>query len=160
MYEKDEESGKELGKKEKKDKQDAFRRMGVLGKLHNIVVHIRSSAARTRLFVSYTERRIPLDNRTRWNSWFYMLVVALQYRSAVDKYVEENLLTLRKDSLTPQDWQLLRMISEFLAPFEKATRKLQGDDATLDQVLPTMDILIEHMDRALVCLSLLLTCKT
>jgi hypothetical protein len=79
-----------------------------------------------------------------------MLIVALEYRSAVDKYVEEYLLTLPKDSLTPQDWQLLRMISEFLAPFEKATRKLQGDDATLDQVLPIMNILIEHMDRALV----------
>ena len=88
-----------------------------------------------------------------------MLIVVLEYRSAVDKYVEKNLSTLLKDSLTPQDWQLLRMISEFLAPFEKATQKLQGNDATLNQVLPTMDILIEHMDRALVCLFSFLTCK-
>jgi hypothetical protein len=159
-YEEDEECGKELGEREKKEKQESFRRMGVLGKLHNVVVNIRSSAARTKLFESFAGRRIPLDNRTRWNSWFHMLVVALEHRSAVDKYVGEHLSTLLKDSLTPQDWQLLRTISDFLAPFEKATRKLQGDDATLDQVLPTMDILIEHMDRALVRLSLFLACQT
>jgi hypothetical protein len=158
-YEEDEESGKQLSERQKKEKQDAFRRMGVLGKLHNIVVHIRSSAARTKQFVSYAGRRIPLDNRTRWNSWYHMLTVALKHRISVDKYVEENLSTLQKDCLTPQDWQLLRIISEFLAPFEKATRKLQGDDATLDKVLPTMDILIEHMSRALVRLSLFLACK-
>lgn len=158
-YEEDEENGKELNEKEKKDKQETFRRMGVLGKLHNIVVHIRSSAARTKLFVSHAGRRIPLDNRTRWNSWFYMLDVALKHKSAVDKYVEENLSTLPKDNLTPQDWQMLRLISEFLAPFEKATRKLEGDNATLDRVLPTMDVLIEHMDRATVCLFSCLACR-
>jgi len=158
-YEEDEESGRELSDRQKKEKQDTFRRMGVLGKLHNIVVHIRSSAARTKLFVSYAGRRIPLDNRTRWNSWYHMLTVALKHRVAVDKYVEENLSMLQKDCLNPQDWQLLRIISDFLAPFEKATLKLQGDDATLDKVLPTMDILIEHMDRALVRLSLFLACK-
>jgi len=75
--------------------------MGVLGKLYNIVIHIRSSAARTKLFMSYAGRRIPLDNRTRWNSWFHMLTVALKHRSTVDKYVEENLSTLQKDCLTP-----------------------------------------------------------
>jgi len=74
--------------------------MGVLGKFHNIIMHIRSSAVYTKLFKSYAGRRILLDNRTRWNSWFYILIVALKYRSVVDKYVEENLSTLLKDSLT------------------------------------------------------------
>jgi len=124
LYEEDKESEKELSKKKKKEKQDSFWYMGILGKLHNIIVHIRSSAARTKLFESYTGRRIPLDNYMRWNSWFYMLIIALEYRSAVNKYIEENLLTLLNNSLTLQDWQLLRIISEFLAPFKKATRKL------------------------------------
>ena len=86
--------------------------------------------------------------------------MALKYRSAVNKYIEENLSTLLNDSLTLQDWQLLRIISEFLAPFKKATRKLQSNNLTLNQVLPTMDILIKHMDRALICLFLFLTYKS
>jgi len=88
-----------------------------------------------------------------------MLIIALEYKSTVNKYIKENLLTLLKDSLTPQDWQLLYMISEFLTPFEKATQKLQGDNVTLNQVLPIIDILIKHMDRALVCLFSFLTYK-
>ena len=50
--------------------------MGPLGKLHNNVVHIRSSANRTTWFKSKARKVIPLDNRTRWNSWFNMLSVA------------------------------------------------------------------------------------
>ena len=74
--------------------------MGVLGKLYNIIIYIRSLAAHTKLFASYTGRRIPLDNCTRWNSWFYILAITLEYRSAVNKYVGENLAMLSKDSLT------------------------------------------------------------
>lgn len=44
---------------------DIREELGPLGKLHNIVVYIRSSPQRTAEFVSLAERRIPLDNRTR-----------------------------------------------------------------------------------------------
>ena len=49
-------------------RQDTFRTMGQLGKLHNIVVHIRRSAGRTKEFKDLAKRIIPLDNRTKWNS--------------------------------------------------------------------------------------------
>ena len=62
MYKKDEESRKELSEKEKKDKQDAFQCISIFGKLYNIIVYIHSSAACIRLFMSYIERRILLDN--------------------------------------------------------------------------------------------------
>ena len=52
-------------------------KMGVMDKLHNIVVHIRASPKRTKEFEAIAGKSIPLDNRTRWNSWFRMLHVAL-----------------------------------------------------------------------------------
>jgi hypothetical protein len=42
--------------------------MGPMGKLHNQVIHIRSSANRTTWFIERAGKMIPLDNRTRWNS--------------------------------------------------------------------------------------------
>ena len=42
--------------------------MGPMGKLHNHVVYIRSSANRTIWFIECAGRMIPLDNRMRWNS--------------------------------------------------------------------------------------------
>ena len=46
-------------------RQDIFRTMGQLKKLHNIIVHICRSADRTKEFKNLAERIIPLDNRTR-----------------------------------------------------------------------------------------------
>jgi hypothetical protein len=42
--------------------------MRPMGKLHNHVVHICSSANRMTWFVEHASKMIPLDNRTRWNS--------------------------------------------------------------------------------------------
>jgi hypothetical protein len=64
-------------------KKTKFRLIGPLGKIHNIVVNIRGSTARAAEFVELAGRLIPLDNRTRWNSWFLMLLIALNHRGAI-----------------------------------------------------------------------------
>lgn len=132
------------------EKRRTFRVMGPLGKLHNIVVHIRSSASRTREFKCLAGRMIPLDNRTRWNSWYQMLVVAEQKSGAIDTYSKNHLATLEADYLFPADWERLRTIKAFLQPFHRATLETQGDGATIDRVLFTMDILVQYFERALV----------
>jgi hypothetical protein len=80
-----------------------FRLMGPLGKIHNIVVHIRGLTTRTIEFIKLTGRRIPLDNRTRWNSWYLMLTVALSLKPAIDEYCRNYELDLEDDELTPED---------------------------------------------------------
>lgn len=140
----------ELDKQAQTEREEAFRTMGVLGKLHNIVVHSRSSANRAKEFVTFAQRRVPLDNSTRWNSWFQMLSVALDKESAIDNYVKANFKSLEKDHLSPQDWNALRTISSFLQPFSRATLETQGDRVTLDQLLFTMDVLGKHMERSLI----------
>jgi hypothetical protein len=50
------------------------------------VVYIRGSASRTEEFRELVGRIILMDNRTRWNSWFNMLVVLLNLRPTVEKY--------------------------------------------------------------------------
>ncbi len=124
--------------------------MGPLGKLHNVIVHFRASASRTKEFEALVGRRVPLDNRTRWNSWYQMLSVSLEHESGVDNYIKSNFDTLEEDHISPQDWKFLRTICTFLKPFHRATLETQGDHATLDRVLFTMDVLIKHMENSLV----------
>jgi hAT family C-terminal dimerisation region len=128
-------------------KEERFREMGLLGRLHNIIVHTRSSPGRMKQFKSLAGRMVPLDNSTRWNSWHSMLSVALKKEAAVDGYIKANFKSLEKDVLGPQDWEDLRAISHILEPFHFATMDTQGDKATLDQTIISMDTLNEHLKR-------------
>ena len=94
-----------------------FRLLGPLGQGHNIVVHIRGSTGRTEEFRVLAGRLIPLDNRTRWNSWYNMLVVLLNLRPAVEKYCQDYKKELENDLLSHQDWKRLCTIKDFLASF-------------------------------------------
>jgi len=52
--------------------------MGLIGKLYNYIVYIRSLANRTIWFIKRASKIVPLDNYTRWNSWFLILYIALE----------------------------------------------------------------------------------
>ena len=95
-------------------------------------------------------RMIPLDNRTRWNSWYNMLVIVLEKRSEIEKYIRNHELDLEEDELTPADWKKLRTIKDFLSVCARATLFTEGDSTSIDKVLFTMDILIKHFQITLV----------
>jgi hypothetical protein len=156
-YDQEEEDGIEVDEKEKKKRETNLRNsMGVMGKLHNLVVHIRGSANRTQWFIDIAKRRIPLDNRTRWNSWYLMLSTALEdnVQNAINKYTqkwsqEENGGLDKKDTLSTSNWIELRMIAEFLEAFKGATDYMQGRQATLERVLESLEILGDYFDESL-----------
>jgi hypothetical protein len=124
--------------------------LGPLGKLHNLVVHIRSSANRTTWFVSNAGRMIPLDNRTRWNSWWKMISVALdpKIRTGLSLYFEKYQNKIPKeDLLSTEDWMQLRTIHNFLKAFHDATLFIQGSRPTLERVLESIAILERTIQR-------------
>ena len=98
--------------------------MKPLRKLHNIVVHTRGSSSRTRQFKDLAERIILLDNYTRWNSWYHMLLVAIKHAGAVDSYTKAHFDTLETEFLSSKDWKKLHTISKFLYLFDRATLKI------------------------------------
>src|SRR6266511_3695275 len=112
-----------------------FRLLSPLGKLHNIIVDIRSSGNRTAEFLALATRMVPLDNRTRWNSWYNSLVVANKLAAAIDTYIKDYWTDLEYDFIILEDWTKLRTIEEFLKSFYKAILKLEGHKATLENVL-------------------------
>jgi hypothetical protein len=80
----DEYDVREMTEKEKKDSETYMRnKMGVMGKLHTLVVHTRSSPNRAQEFIALAGRSVPMSNRTRWNSWGTMTTVALKEKVKV-----------------------------------------------------------------------------
>jgi hypothetical protein len=128
--------------------------MGPLGKLHNTVVHIGASANRTTWFKARAGKLIPLDNRTRWNSWYMMLAVAIEdkVKAGIQLYVEHYSKDLHEDDLLQtEDWLQLRTIYRFLQVFFDATLFLEGHDSTIDRVLESIDTLQDLILEAQVC---------
>ena len=93
---------------------------------------------------------IPMDNRTRWNSWYSMLVVMLDLKSQVEKYCDLYESELQGDLLSREDQKKLEMIKVFLAPFVQATLTTEGDNAFIDRTLFNMDILIQYIQETTV----------
>ena len=145
-YDQEEENG-DKGDEEKR--RLVFRLLGPLGKLHNLVKDIRGSASRTKEFKDMAKRIVPLDNRTRWNSWYELLCVADQLAGSIDIYSKNHFARLKDDYLNPTDWEQLRTIKTFLQPFYRATLETEGDKATIDRVLFTMDVLVEYFRTSL-----------
>ena len=91
-----------------------------------------------------------MDNDTRWNSWYNMILVALKLKDAIAKYQEDFVGEFDEaDLLNAADWKALENIRDFLQPFERVIKETEGDKATLDKVLFTMDFMVEHYKRAL-----------
>src|SRR6266568_451604 len=91
-----------------------------------------------------------MDNETRWNLWYKIILVALELRAAIGKYQEEYIDEFdEEDILNTTDWKALESIRDFLQPFERVTKETEGDHATLDKVLYTMDFMVEHFKTSL-----------
>jgi hypothetical protein len=123
---------------------EEWRKHGALGKLHNLNVWYRASTARYQEFIGKVGRAIPLDNETRWNSWAIEVAVALSKRKEINSWQEDHHGELGEDRLEFKDWQELQQVDEFLQPFLSATKGTEGEESSLDDMLMSMDFLIEH----------------
>ena len=77
-----------------------FRLLGLFGQGYNIVVYIRKSSARTDHFRKLVGRIILIDNRTRWNSWYNMLLILLKLKGMVEQYYKDYENEFKEDLLS------------------------------------------------------------
>jgi hypothetical protein len=128
---------------------DTWRRKGPLGKLHNIVVYIQRSPQRRAAFQKLSQgRHLIRDNKTRWNSWYTMIGCAIdeKVRPAIELYCHQNQADMAEDILSIHDWENLENIYTFLLDFYEVTLANEGRSTTLEQVLPSMDYLLEKLE--------------
>src|SRR5579871_3927424 len=55
---------------------------------------------------------------------------------------------LENDQLSAIDWRIISDIQQFLEPFYIAMIKTEGQDITIEQILLTMDFLLEKFEKA------------
>lgn len=136
--------GSDFFERIKAQKTLGWRRLGPLGKVHNISVHMRENDYRWNLFKKRAGRSLGLDNDTRWNSWFLLLNAVLDLQEHVEWYQRKYYDDMRDDYLSPDEWQALGDTHNFLQPFWRITQLTEGRYATLDRTLFTMDVLHKH----------------
>lgn len=139
--------GEQEGTIDKEVVAQEWRNFGVLGQLHNLVVFSRASSSRLSDFKQKIGRAIPLDNDTRWNSWYVMIDTALDKKKELMGWIADNYQLFPNDALSHANWQELKDIHEFLHPFFRVS-KCQGRESTLDEVLSHVDYLIHHYHQA------------
>ncbi|KAJ7811786.1 hypothetical protein B0H14DRAFT_2313592, partial [Mycena olivaceomarginata] len=81
-------------------------------------------------------RLLPRDVRTRWNSTYNMLVVAVQYKEVLNALTADRNLLLRRYELSDNDWAI---IDDLVYTLEKATLLFSSDKSTIANVITTMD---------------------
>ncbi|KAJ6561196.1 hypothetical protein DFH09DRAFT_921392 [Mycena vulgaris] len=69
--------------------------------------------------VNLSQRLMPRDVSTRWNSMYDMLVFALQYRKAVDSLTGDRKLDLRIYEMDDAEWLVAQQLADVLEYYDK-----------------------------------------
>lgn len=136
-----------------KKQLDIWRKKGPIDKLHNIVTFIRRTPQRREQFLSMEVNQFDLDNETmkdlmiicdnntRWNSAYNMIERALHLRHRIDAFcavnqratkqhrddfIEDDDGSIRRDTLTPADWDTLKELYNLTKPFRDFTAQMEG----------------------------------
>jgi len=147
-----------------------WRRMGPLGRLHNILIYITRTPQRIDRFEERVRAHNPdetvfipkIGNITRWSSDYESLERAFRLREPINDFITQSIglnrdgerdnteHALKHDELTPDDWDELRIVMDILEPFRRWTKLLQVKHANgcIADILPAMDELLSHLEQA------------
>lgn len=141
----------------------AWRRKGPIGKLHNLILHIKANNRRREVFEAKQRELLPdarqvyravINGGIRWNSAYDMINRAIKLKDSLTLYQGHFHADMdSKDVLTHDDWQELTHLQELLEPIHECSLNVQstsddGGHGALHEVLTTMDFLLEHLEGA------------
>jgi hypothetical protein len=142
----------------------AWRKKGPVGKLHNLVVHVKGSPARRRYFESKQKKvdeqlpvyKLVTNGGIRWNSTHDMIARALKLKDALELYQSayryDKQHPTAQDELTSNDWLELKELRDLLQPMKESSTSIQADPTdgctgALHQSLSAIDYLMSHLER-------------
>jgi hypothetical protein len=145
---------------------ELWRKLGPVGKLHNLIMYIRSSSKRMDAFNdvanymedvpadSVSKLRIIDDQPTRWNSTYLMIKRANKLHYRLDQFCIEYESDLdSQDMLTAQDWQELNLMEKHLEPLYALVMRTQGNAkhgsyGALWEILVAFEIILINLEDA------------
>jgi hypothetical protein len=154
-----------LARAERKGDEDgwtsAWRQIGAVGRLHNIVRYIRWSPQRREEFANciqggnqaeFDQLELIQDNDTRWNSFYLAISRALEVKERLELFCKKHkpelkLGPLRDDLLTHTHWYHLSRIQDCLNLFHVATLEIEGNGAFFYDWFPQLSWLLDELDN-------------
>ena len=140
----------------------AWRTKGAIGKLHNLIVHVKSGTVRRRFFEAKQREtdvrlyRVVVNGGIRWNSTCEMIERAIHLKDALQLYQEHYRANDKDqlsvgDCLSTEDWQELTELLQLLKPLQEMSLKVQtnardGNDGALWQSLSVLDWLLSTLE--------------
>ncbi|KAG8390050.1 hypothetical protein BUALT_Bualt01G0043100 [Buddleja alternifolia] len=109
------------------------------------VDYIRRSDSRLKVFteivkqLNLRERKLIDDCKTRWNSTYEMLAIAIKFRDVFPRYADRDPLYL--DCPSPSDWEKVVKVCSLLEVFWKATHVISGSN------YPTSNLFLQEVVR-------------
>jgi hypothetical protein len=136
---------------------------GPIGKLHNLVTHIKANNLRIAIFESKQSEvitdgetphtkilRLVTNGGIRWNSTYLMINRTIYLRDALTLYQSHDDVELHKDNhLTREDWDEIADLNQLLKPIHEVSMHVQsvGTQAgALHNTLTSMDYLLTHLE--------------
>jgi len=156
----------DLARAERKGDEDGWasvwRRIGAVGRLHNIIRYIRWSPQRREEFAHYIQGgnlaefdqlELIQDNDTRWNSFYLAISRALEVKERLEMFCRKHKPhpksgTLKDDLLTHTHWYHLSRLHDCLNLFHVATLEIEGNGAFFYDWFPQLSWLLDEL-RAL-----------
>ena len=74
-----------------------------------------------------------------------MLESAIELENAIRVFINKNYNDLHKNELSRDKWETIHKTIAILKPFKDATKSMEGDQTTFNEVLQSMDFLIKHI---------------
>ncbi|KAG8389293.1 hypothetical protein BUALT_Bualt02G0213800 [Buddleja alternifolia] len=123
-----------------------------LSKIKNVIEcvrdsvdYIRRSDSRLKIFteivkqLNLRERKLIDDCKTRWNSTYEMLAIAIKFRDVFPRYTDRDPCYL--DCPSPSDWEKVVKVCSLLEVFWKATHVISGN------YYPTSNLFLQEVVR-------------
>jgi hypothetical protein len=152
-----------LRSKDETSRLVAWRKKGPVGRLHNLIVHVKSGSVRRRFFEAKQREtdtrlyRVIVNGGIRWNSACEMIERAIQVKDALQLYQEhfqgdDNDRLDAEDCLSAADWKELSELLQLLKPLKEASLKVQavatdGENGALWQNLSVLDWLLSTLEN-------------
>jgi hypothetical protein len=139
-----------------------WQKQGPIGKLHNLVTHVKASNSRIRLLESKQREatlvgevekilRVVTNGGIRWNSTYLMIERGIRLKDALTLYQNHEDFAIDKDDhLTNEDWHELSQFRDLLKPIHEVSMLVQSIGTTagaLHNTLTAMDYLLHHLEE-------------
>jgi hypothetical protein len=142
------------------DQHRAWQKHGPIGRLYNLVTHIKANNRRRTLFeskqietaesgeTSHTKiLRLVTNGGIRWNSTYLMIERAIYLRDALTLYQDHPDTGLEDgDLLSKHDWEELGYLNDLLAPIHEVSMHVGTAAGALHNTLSSMDYLLSHLE--------------